>query len=85
MPWPLSRRITAERAASSIARGITDRAATTIAPAGWRLYSLLRGVLNPVVDGLLVKDARMRALISDIERVAASDHVRPATNANGSG
>ena len=79
LPWPLSRRINAEQAASSIAQGITDRAATTMAPAGWRLYSLLRGVVNPAVDRLLTKDKRLRALICDIERVTAGvEPTRPS-------
>ncbi len=69
LPWPLNRRITAEQAATSIADGITHRAATTMAPAGWRLYSVLRGAINPVIDRMLVRDNRMRELISDIETV----------------
>ncbi len=68
LPWPLNRRITTEQAAKSIAGGITNRAATTMAPTGWQLYSMLRGAANPVIDHLLVRDKRMRELISDIEK-----------------
>ena len=67
LPWPLNRRITAEQAATSIADGITSRAVTTMAPAGWRLYSVLRGAANPVIDHLLARDKNMGTLIADIE------------------
>lgn len=69
LPWPLSRRITAEQAAQSIADGITRRAVTTMAPTGWQVYSLLRGAANPAADHLLARDKRMRELISDIEKL----------------
>lgn len=69
LPWPLNRRITAQQAATSIADGITNRAVTTMAPTGWRLYSVLRGAANPVVDHLLARDKKLRELISDIEKV----------------
>ncbi|WP_020659217.1 short-chain dehydrogenase/reductase [Amycolatopsis benzoatilytica] len=66
--WPLNRRISAEQAAASIARGITRRAATTIAPARWLPYSLLRGVVNPLLDQVLVRDRRVVELIRELER-----------------
>lgn len=67
LPWPLNRRISTADAAHSIVAGITGRAATTTAPAGWRLYSALRGIANPVLDRLLSTDATVRQLITDLE------------------
>ncbi len=78
LPWPLNRRITTEQAAKSIADGITNRAVTTMAPTGWQLYSLLRGVANPVIDHLLARDKRMRELITDIEEAACSSEPAPS-------
>ncbi|OBJ68108.1 short-chain dehydrogenase/reductase [Mycobacterium sp. 1274756.6] len=65
--WPLSRRISAEQAARSIADGIGRRAASTIAPAGWREYSWLRGIANPVLDFVLTKSRTMRGMVAELE------------------
>ncbi|MBS9534794.1 SDR family NAD(P)-dependent oxidoreductase [Mycobacterium sp. M1] len=65
--WPLSRRITAEQAANSIAGGIRRRAASTMAPAGWRQYSWLRGMVNPILDGALAKSPVIRGLVDQLE------------------
>lgn len=67
LPWPLSRRISAEGAAKSIAGGIRRRAASTMAPRGWRLYSWLRGVANPVLDGVLAANRTVRGIVSGLE------------------
>ncbi|MEB3022843.1 short-chain dehydrogenase/reductase [[Mycobacterium] crassicus] len=68
LPWPLNRRITAEQAAKSVADGIRNRAATTMAPAVWHIYSWLRGAANPVLDHLLTKDTAMSELLHDLEK-----------------
>lgn len=65
--WPLSRRITAEQAAKSLVGGIERRAASTIAPAGWRQYSWLRGVANPILDAVLAKNRFIHGLVSELE------------------
>ncbi len=69
LPWPLNRRITAVRAAESIAKGIRRRASTSIAPAGWSVYSLLRGAANPILDHMLASNTEVHRLVSDIESV----------------
>lgn len=65
--WPLNHRISAEDAATSIADGITSRAAATYAPRRWMPYSLLRGVLNPGMDQVLVRDQRVHHLVRELE------------------
>lgn len=50
LPSFLTARITPEQAGESTVRGIERRAARTIAPARWTGYSLLRGLINPVLD-----------------------------------
>jgi NAD(P)-dependent dehydrogenase (short-subunit alcohol dehydrogenase family) len=67
LPWPLNRRISADRAAATIADGIAARAPATMAPAGWSAYSVLRGIANPLIDRVLVRDVRMRDLVREIE------------------
>ncbi|WP_225725199.1 MULTISPECIES: short-chain dehydrogenase/reductase [unclassified Nocardia] len=72
LPWPFNQRISAERAATVIADGITRRAAATFAPAGWREYSLLRGPMNLVIDRVAAGLPLMHSVIREIERRAAA-------------
>ncbi|NKY61055.1 short-chain dehydrogenase/reductase [Nocardia flavorosea] len=67
LPWPLNRRITADRAAHIIADGIAGRSPMTIAPAGWQAYSWLRGILNPVLDRYLSADRHLQKLLRSLE------------------
>lgn len=65
--WPLNHRISAEAAAESIADGISERAAATVAPARWVPYSLLRGLLNAGADRVLARDRRVHEMVRDLE------------------
>jgi NAD(P)-dependent dehydrogenase (short-subunit alcohol dehydrogenase family) len=67
LPWPLSQRISAEEAAKSVADGIAQRAARTIAPASWQPYSLLRGAANVLIDQKMAGDKGVHALIRKVE------------------
>ncbi|MFQ6396072.1 short-chain dehydrogenase/reductase [Nocardia sp. KC 131] len=67
LPWPLNVRITAYRAAETIADGIGRRAPRTIAPIGWEPYALLRGAVNVVLDAMLARDATLHDLIRAVE------------------
>jgi NAD(P)-dependent dehydrogenase (short-subunit alcohol dehydrogenase family) len=67
LPWPLSRRITADDAAAAIAGGIARRAPVVIAPRAWAPYALLRGIVNAVLDRVLAGDARVHAVLRQIE------------------
>ncbi|MVU83372.1 SDR family NAD(P)-dependent oxidoreductase [Nocardia sp. ET3-3] len=68
LPWPLSTRITAERAAREVADAIERRASQSISPGAWIPYSLLRGVINRVLDFGLAHDPRVHALLREVER-----------------
>ncbi|OBJ68031.1 short-chain dehydrogenase/reductase [Mycobacterium sp. 1274756.6] len=67
LPWPLNRRISAEDAGLVVADSICARAGRAMAPAGWNVYSLLRGVLTAATDPLLVRDHRVHDIIRRIE------------------
>lgn len=67
MPWPLDRRITAERAAEVVADGIGRRAGATYAPIAWQGYSLTRGVLNVAVDAMATRARPIHRMIRTIE------------------
>lgn len=56
LPWPLNQRIRAADAALAVADGIARRAPRTIAPRVWEPYSLLRGVINVLMDQYLSTD-----------------------------
>lgn len=67
LPWPLSRRVRPEVAARVLVDGIERRAARTMAPALWTPYSVLRGVLNPVMDARLLRNKAVRALVAELD------------------
>lgn len=67
LPGPLRRRITAEKAAKSIVGAIARRAGSTIAPAAWQPWALLRGLLNVLIDGYLVADKGNHEFIHELE------------------
>ncbi|KXP01289.1 short-chain dehydrogenase/reductase [Tsukamurella pseudospumae] len=50
LPSFLSNRISPDQAGEDTVRGIERRAARTITPARWAVYSTLRGVINPLLD-----------------------------------
>ncbi|MEU0542069.1 short-chain dehydrogenase/reductase [Nocardia sp. NPDC005978] len=68
LPWPLSVRISSERAAEIIADGIERRAPRTIAPLGWMPYAMLRGLVNVALDRALTADPRVHDLLRRVEQ-----------------
>lgn len=70
LPWPLNRRLPADRAAELLVRSVRTRRARTIAPAVWAPYFWLRGVLNPVLEWKLTHDRTVTELIHDLEKSA---------------
>jgi NAD(P)-dependent dehydrogenase (short-subunit alcohol dehydrogenase family) len=67
LPAFLLKRITAEAAAATIARALEERASRAFAPAVWRYLSALRGLLNPLLDRRLDRDAKIAAIVSEVE------------------
>ncbi|WP_405484182.1 SDR family oxidoreductase [Nocardia sp. NBC_00511] len=67
LPWPLNIRITAPQAARTVADAIERRAPQSISPRGWIPYSLLRGVVNAVLDSALTRDPRIHAIVHEVE------------------
>ena len=57
----------AQAGAEVIADGIAHRAAETCAPAGWRQFKWFQGLINPVLDRRLVKDAGLHRLLRRVE------------------
>ncbi|MEP9394850.1 MULTISPECIES: short-chain dehydrogenase/reductase [Gordonia] len=67
LPWPLNKRISVEQAAEVIVTASAERKARTIAPRQWTAYSLLRGLINPVLDAQLVRDKSIHSIITTLE------------------
>jgi NAD(P)-dependent dehydrogenase (short-subunit alcohol dehydrogenase family) len=69
-PAWLLKRITPDVAGAATVRGIEARAPRIFAPRWWRYVSALRGVLNPLLDRRMERDARMIATVRDVEAEA---------------
>lgn len=68
VPRPLRRQIDADTAAGALVRGIERRRASVVAPRRWMVPSRLRGVLAPLDDARLVRDAQVHALLRECEQ-----------------
>jgi NAD(P)-dependent dehydrogenase (short-subunit alcohol dehydrogenase family) len=66
-PEFLLKRIPPDEAAAGLVRGIEERAPRVFVPKWWRYVSALRGLINPLVDRRMEKDARAAALIRDLD------------------
>ncbi len=73
LPGPLRKRLPADVAGEAIARGIEERRPRIIRPRRWTLMSTLRGVLNPLSDARLERDAHTQALLREVDARAGED------------
>ncbi|OBC12833.1 short-chain dehydrogenase [Gordonia sp. 852002-50816_SCH5313054-c] len=67
LPWPLNRRITADDAARVLLDAIASRRGQVIAPRQWWVYSALRGLINPLLDEKLTRDASIHRIVSHLD------------------
>jgi NAD(P)-dependent dehydrogenase (short-subunit alcohol dehydrogenase family) len=63
LPAPLRKRLPAATAGEAIVRGIERRSPRIFQPRRWSAMSLLRGVLGPLSDARLEREARTQALV----------------------
>jgi NAD(P)-dependent dehydrogenase (short-subunit alcohol dehydrogenase family) len=70
LPEFMRRRIQPDEAAAAVVRGVEERAPRIFAPKWWRYVSALRGIVNPLLDRRLEKDAAMTAAIRAVEAEA---------------
>jgi NAD(P)-dependent dehydrogenase (short-subunit alcohol dehydrogenase family) len=76
IPGFLHKTITPDQAGEVLARAVQRRAITVMAPRRWRLLSLLRGIINPVIDQRFGADKRLAEIIGE-----ADVEARPTTRA----
>jgi NAD(P)-dependent dehydrogenase (short-subunit alcohol dehydrogenase family) len=70
LPRFVRRRLTPDEAGAAMVRGIEERAPRVFAPRWWRFASLLRGVLNPILDRRMEGDPKMIAAVRQVESEA---------------
>jgi NAD(P)-dependent dehydrogenase (short-subunit alcohol dehydrogenase family) len=72
-PAFMMRRLGPGAAGAAIVEGIERRAPRIIRPRWWRVYSVLRGVLNPLLDAQMARDERMLDAVREGERLAKEE------------
>jgi NAD(P)-dependent dehydrogenase (short-subunit alcohol dehydrogenase family) len=77
LPAVLRKRLSPAQAGEAIARGIERRAPRIIAPKRWVPLSALRGLINPLLDDLLVKDAAVQSIVRELD--SRGDQEQPLT------
>ncbi len=66
------RRQTPAQAGAAVVAGIERRAARIITPGYWRVYSVLRGALNPIIDRAMERDRRLLKAVREAETDGAT-------------
>jgi len=77
LPRVLRKRLSLAQAGEAVARGIERRSPRIIAPRRWAAFSALRGILNPLIDGYMVKDAEVQAIVRALD--SRGDEPQPLT------
>jgi NAD(P)-dependent dehydrogenase (short-subunit alcohol dehydrogenase family) len=70
MPRFLRSRILPSEAAGAVVEGIEERAPRVFAPRWWRYVSALRGLLNPLLDRAMERDAHTTEIVREVEAEA---------------
>lgn len=78
LPAFLAQRISPEQAGEDTVRGIERRSARTITPLRWAPYSVLRGLLNPIVDEFAARHRPVIEMIRALDARSAADRRDPA-------
>jgi NAD(P)-dependent dehydrogenase (short-subunit alcohol dehydrogenase family) len=73
-PRPLRQRIGPEEVAAAVVEGIESRSRSIILPGRWTPMSVLRGLVNPLIDQHLERASKFHALLGQLE---ASTTKRP--------
>jgi NAD(P)-dependent dehydrogenase (short-subunit alcohol dehydrogenase family) len=73
IPKPLRKRLKPTVAAEAIVSGIERRAPRIIRPRRWVVMSTLRGILNPLIDRQMERDAKIQATARDLDSRAGEE------------
>jgi hypothetical protein len=73
LPRPLRRRLTPDQAGEAVARAVERRAPRVIVPPAWRVMYALRGLLGPVLDRHMERNARLQSITSRLDDRAGEE------------
>jgi hypothetical protein len=73
LPSVLHKRLSPQVAGEAIAEAIERRSARLIRPRRWAVLSVLRGILGPLGDRQMERDAETQALMRDIDSRAGEN------------
>jgi NAD(P)-dependent dehydrogenase (short-subunit alcohol dehydrogenase family) len=73
LPKPLRKRVAPQVAGEGIVRGIERRAPRIIRPRSWVAFSLLRGLINPLSDRGLARDAQIHGMMRQFDDRAGEE------------
>jgi hypothetical protein len=73
IPKPLLKRLQPQEAGEAIVRGIERRAPRIIRPRRWAAFSVLRGIINPLLDARSEKDAETLAIVRELDARAGEE------------
>ena len=76
-PKPLQKRLSPHQAGEAVARGVEKRAARIVAPKRWLPFSVLRGIINPLLDAYMVADDDTQSIVRELD--ARGDQEQPLT------
>jgi NAD(P)-dependent dehydrogenase (short-subunit alcohol dehydrogenase family) len=72
-PSPLLKRLQPQEAGEAIVRGIERRRPRIIRPRRWTAFSLLRGIINPLLDRQAERDAETQAIVGELDARAGEE------------
>ena len=73
LPGPLRKRLQPQAAGEAIVRGIERRQPRVIRPRGWAVVSVLRGILNPLLDRRMLRDAKLQGVVAELDGRAGEE------------
>ena len=77
LPKVLRKRLSPAQAGEAVARGVEKRAPRIIAPKRWAAFSAMRGIVNPLRDDYMLRDADTQAIVRQLD--ARGDQEQPLT------
>ncbi len=77
VPAVLRKRLQPSQAGKAIVRGIERRSPRIIRPRRWAAFSVLRGVVNPLLDRGMARDAEIQGLARELD--GRGDEEQPTT------
>lgn len=73
LPKPLHKRLAPAVAGEAIVRGIERRQPRIIRPRRWTVMSVLRGILNPLIDTHMTRDASIQQIAAELDSRAGEE------------